>query len=516
MNRFTTLIKYDYLQRTRSYRFLITLCFSLAFAYSFIPAPDSSYTTIRIGDYLGNYNSAWIAYVSAIMTSVFLSLTGYYLINNSLKNDIDTKLGQIIATTRVSNFSYLLTKVISNFLVLLTIVFIIFVMSILLFFLYSRDARFVLSDFVIAYLLIPVPTMFFISAVAVVLEMFLVGKSILQNTVFFFLFCMMLVGSSNEKQRFPVDLFGKNDVTQEMIQQVKRISATGEDHKLNIGFVVGRQDGVKRFNFEGVNPPLPYMMMRVLLIIIGIGLIAVVSTYFHRFNIREEFRANKIADDTPKNDKVKEVVMTLLPTAKPALGIMPFYKTELLLMIRQGKKWLWGLNLTGMILLAFTPINIAHAIILPMLWFLQVSRWASLTTKEKEHNVHYFAFSSFRPLSRLLTAQLLAGVTISITLALPLLLRHAILLNFNELLAIFLGAIFIVLFSAFLGIISQGKRLFEILFFLITYANINSVPFTDYFGGLSSNKGYLLIMSFIILTMTIMSYSIRKYELSRL
>ncbi len=137
MKSLITIIKLDFLQRTRNYNFLITLCACLAIAYTFVPEPNANYSTIRISDYVGFYNSAWFGYVTAIMTSIFLSLIGFYLINSSIKNDLETKVGQMIAATPISNFSYLLSKVISNFLLLLTIVFIIFLMSIILFFLYN-------------------------------------------------------------------------------------------------------------------------------------------------------------------------------------------------------------------------------------------------------------------------------------------------------------------------------------------------------------------------------------------
>jgi putative Mn2+ efflux pump MntP len=139
---FVSIIKGDYLQRTRSYGFLVTLAISLFVAYTFVPATDASYTTLRIGNYIGEYNSAWIGYVSAIMTSVFLSLIGFYLVNSGIKKDIETEVGMIIATTQVSNFKYLLSKAISNYLVLLTIVVIVFLVNIGIFFIRSEGFPF--------------------------------------------------------------------------------------------------------------------------------------------------------------------------------------------------------------------------------------------------------------------------------------------------------------------------------------------------------------------------------------
>ena len=60
MIHFRSMIKGDYLQRTRSYAFLITLAISLYIAYTFVPAPDAAYTTVRIGNFVGEYNAAWI------------------------------------------------------------------------------------------------------------------------------------------------------------------------------------------------------------------------------------------------------------------------------------------------------------------------------------------------------------------------------------------------------------------------------------------------------------------------
>jgi len=142
MKLFLTVVYSDFLQRTRSYAFLVTLCISIAIAYTFVPEPNASYSTIRIADHIGYYNAAWFGYVTAIMTSIFLSLFGYYLVNSGIKKDMDTKVGQIIATTPISNVSYLLAKALSNFLLLASIVSVVCIMSIVLFFLYNDGYSF--------------------------------------------------------------------------------------------------------------------------------------------------------------------------------------------------------------------------------------------------------------------------------------------------------------------------------------------------------------------------------------
>ena len=99
-----SIIKADYLQRTRSYSFLITLAITIYAAYSFVPPPTASYTTLNVVGYKGIYNSAWVGHVSAMMTTIMLSLYGFFLINGGIKKDVDTGIGQIIATTPINNF----------------------------------------------------------------------------------------------------------------------------------------------------------------------------------------------------------------------------------------------------------------------------------------------------------------------------------------------------------------------------------------------------------------------------
>lgn len=516
MKNFITIIKSDYLQRTRSYAFLITLCISLAVAYSFIPAPGATYSTIRIGDYLGFYNSPWIGYVTAIMTSIFLSLIGFYLVSGTIKNDINSKVGQIIATTRVSNFGYLLSKTISNFLVLCTIAFIIFIMSIILFFLYNERFSFEILQFITPYSLIAIPSLFFISVLAVLFEVFFIQKSILQNVLFFFLFSILAIyDHTDTSKNFYLDAFGTKIITFQMEETVKNIIGKEDLGRLNIGFVLGNVSEANHFLFSGVDFPIGYILSRMGWVIFGILLLGLASLFFHRFRVKEPFQLKN--RKTLLQTKIdNDIDISILPKVALSFKIFPLIKTEFILLVRSGYKWLWILNIAGMLGLCFAPLPIAHQMILPMLWFLQVSRWSSLVTKERIFSTHFFTFASYQPLKRLLLSQILSGILLALLLALPLLLRYMIQLDFMHIISIILGGIFIVSLAVLTGILTKGKKLFEILFFMITYANINAIPFTDYFGGLHHQYSYLTGIAVLVVISLSISFSIRNIELKRI
>ncbi|MFN7775577.1 MAG: hypothetical protein ACK5PA_05265, partial [Flavobacterium sp.] len=129
MNQVFSIVRADFVQRFRSNTFMILTLVSVVAAYKFVPLPEDNYTTIRIGDFTGLNNSAWIGHSTAILASCFLWFIGFYVINNSIRRDVETGVGQIIASTSVTNFLYLLAKALSHFLLLFFIVAIIFFMG---------------------------------------------------------------------------------------------------------------------------------------------------------------------------------------------------------------------------------------------------------------------------------------------------------------------------------------------------------------------------------------------------
>ncbi len=513
---FFSIIKYDYLQRTRSYAFLITLCASLAIAYTFVPEPNANYSTIRIADYVGQYNSAWFGYVTAIMTSLFLSLIGFYLINSGIKTDIETKVGQIVASTKIKNFNYLLAKVLSNFLVLLTILGVIFTMSIILFFLYNEGHSFEIYKFIKPYILIPIPALFFVAVLAVLFEVFFGRYTVIQNIGFFFLLSTLMLPNRNNEKNFSIDIFGSQIVMSQMEEQVRQVADIKKTKKLSIGYVLGNVKKAKKFQFNGVDFTGSFIISRFAWVLLGFIMIVISSLFFHRFNVKEKITAKEREVTIQSKSIEKDIYLSHLTKVKMNFSLFPLLKIELLLLIRKGKKWLWFINGIGMVLLIFLPLQVAHQFVLPILWFLQVSRLSEITTKEITNKVHYFAFASYKPIYRLLVSQIGASILLVLFLALPLLIRKLLIIDFSGFISILLGGIFLVLLSASLGIVTKGKKLFEVLFFMITYANINGIPFVDYFGALAHSKMYLSKLLISIVTLLLFTFIIRKHQLKKL
>lgn len=515
-----SILKADYLQRTRSYGFLITLAITVFAAYSFIPPAHANYTTLSTVGYRGAYNSAWIGYTSAMMTTVMLSLYGFMLVNSGIKKDIETEVGLIIATTPITNFRYLLSKQLSNFMVLLTIACCTFIVSLGMFFIRGNGYPFIFKDFLLPYVIFAVPALFLVAGLAVVAEVFLGKRSMLQIIAYFFLFGAAMAyingkGAGNTTGIF--DPFGLSLVTGSIMKQIN--SQFGEHiRSVSFGFIFGGHHPFRVFAWEGLQWNGLFVLSRLLWIGLGTGLVYVSSFFFHRFDFKEAGRKVKKARGDQKRETLEIIPSgmnrSLLPPLVVNYGILPFIKTELLLLIRKGNKWFWLVSIIVWLVMLFVPLTISHAYLLPGVLFLQVTRWSDLATKEKTNRLHYFTYSSYKPLLRMLPAQILAGVLLAGALALPVMLRYAIVLNGYAMINILNGSVFIVLLAVCLGILSGGSKLYEIIFFLLTYSVMNKIPATDYLGYLPHGNPllYTVMILGINLVLILTCFITRSYQ----
>jgi hypothetical protein len=517
MNIFQSIIKADYLQRTRSNIFLITLMVSIYVAYIFLPEASATYSTVRIGNYIGFSNSAWIGHVSAIMASTFIWFIGFYIINNGIRRDVESGVGQIIATTSISNFKYLLAKTMSNFMILLTITAVIILTALGVLIARGSEYHFNLLQFLLPYLLATIPSIFFLSVLAVFFEIVFGKRTNLLNVSFFFLFSTVIlhIDKFSSPQMQWTDVLGVEYLLHQMSGIVN--GGLSKVHQgICLGFNIGGRKVTQYFLFEGSDFSLNYLASRFFWIVMAFVLLWISSKMFHRFDTKTfrllPWKSQNISEDNPAVLN-EETILASLPKANIAFNIYPLVKAEFMMMLRKGPRWFWLINLGLFIAMFFTPLPKALQVLLPIIWFLQINRWADIATKEKFYGTSSFIYGSFKPLTRLLTAQIMAGTLLAIVFALPVILRYMLAGELSHLTGIILGALVLVAFAVGIGILSGGKRLFEILFFTVTYGVIQYIPQLDYFGGQHNNIKYFIIQILMTMVLLATAFLIRSHEI---
>ncbi|WP_223607115.1 hypothetical protein [Chryseobacterium sp. OSA05B] len=519
-NLFNTL-KGDYLQRSRSYAFLITVAIAVYAAHSFVPPPEADYSTLNIPGYKGVYNSAWAGHMTALMTTIMLSLCGFYLVNSTIKKDIDTEVGLIIATTPISNFGYLFIKFLGNLMILLTISGIALLVGIVMFFIHNSGYPFYIGDFLRPYFFMVVPAMICVSGLAIAAEVFLNRKTILQNSIYFLTFMTIILTMARQTNTMGdniKDVFGVGIVTSSINEKINK--QFNEDiQSITLGYIKLENNQYKTFEWNGASWDKNYLIGRLVWIVLTFLLLYISSLFFHRFDFKQSVQRRpilQISEEKTTPAPYSGFRKSELPEITPAYGIIPFVKTELMMMIRKDAKWLWLINVGLWVASIFLPLENAYILLLPALFFLQVNRISDLTSKEVTNRLHYFTFASYKPLQRLLPAQVLAGLTLLTVLALPVIFRLLFSFHFISIIQILNGIVFVVALSACLGVVSSGRKLFEILFFALTYIAYR-VPDANYLGNIN-NHDYQMITTLFMTScaLLILSFAVRKNQIKSL
>ena len=199
MSAFRTLYhiaKAAYLDRVRRYGFLVTLAALLYAVYLFVPPNGSRYATMKLAEFRGEYNSAWVGMLVGLLTSTFLGIAGFYLIKNAIERDRHTGVGQILAATALSRPMYTLGKALSNFALLATMIALMMVAAGGMQMLRGEDAYIHLWGLSAPFLLLTLPMMAVVASVGVLFESLRFLRGGLGNAIYFILVMFLLAGTA--------------------------------------------------------------------------------------------------------------------------------------------------------------------------------------------------------------------------------------------------------------------------------------------------------------------------------
>jgi len=198
------LVRADFLERVRRYSFLIVLGATVYLGY----AVATGRLTVWLGStHRGVYNSAWVGILMTMSSTLLVSLAGFYIVKNALERDRRTGVGQIIATTPIGKFLYILGKALSNLAVLVVIMGILILAAVAAQLVRGEETQIELWLLISPFLLIWLPAMATVAALAVLFETLPGLRGGLGNVAYFFLLMFLFAYSVEHPAAF-ADLNG--------------------------------------------------------------------------------------------------------------------------------------------------------------------------------------------------------------------------------------------------------------------------------------------------------------------
>ncbi len=527
------LARADFLQRTRSYGFLVTLGVTLLFACFLIPPNHSSYSTMQIGGHRALYNSAYLGSLMALLIAPFLSLGGFYLVKNAIERDSQTGVGQILATTTLSKPLYILGKTISNFAVLATMVAIMGIAAGVMQFVRQEDASLHVTQLLAPLIIIALPVMAVVGAVAVLFEAISWLRGGFGNVVYFFLWIAALsmrLGRTDDPHAASNDLFGMGIVVPSISSACEAAfpgSTTGKGFSMGINFKTSGQFwDLNTFRWDGLNWRRDIILSRLWWLAVALGLALLAAVFFRRFDPAREGsrRARKMAKQPSQPEVIEEHVVPELihtailhPLTKAPRFSFPFMVLAELRLALHGVSLWWYLVAVGLFAAGlFTPIFISRAFLIAA-WIWPLLIWSAMGTRERRLRTDQLVFSTAHPLRRQLPACWLAGVIIALLTGGGTAVRLLFAGEQLGLIAWMVGALFIPTMALALGVWSGSSKLFEVLYLFLWYLgpanHFGDIDFMGVTGPLLPSRTPLFFLA-LTAALSIFAIAGRKKQLT--
>jgi len=480
----------DFLERVRRYNFLVMLGASVFLGYQ----AAIGNINVQLGNYRGEFSSAWVGSMMAIIGSFFLGWFGFYLVKGSVGRDRETGVGQIMATTPLTRVLYVFGKWLSNFAVLLAMVLVLAAVGIAIQLFAGESRQFDFLALLAPFLLVALPMLALTAALAVLFESIGVLQGGFGNLVYFLLFGFTVSIAVTAGQDNPaLDPLGFHILQQSMGEAAK---AAFPDYGGE--FVLGNTDtpitGV--FSWSGVAWTFGIALNRFLFVGAAMAIAFLASIFFDRFDSSRSRPGRRMKlSASPSESEAFSVTRTPAIVHLTPLNTRPrgnaFARVVLLelKLLLKGKRWWWFIVAGGLVIAALisTP-EAVRAYILPITWLWPVLVWSGLGSREVRYNTRQMVFPSAAPLSRQLPAAWVAGFTIAAVTGSGAAIKLLSVGGVTGFVAWFSGALFVPSLALALGIWSNSSKLFEVLHVSLWYLIMNGVTAVDYIGANSDGQ----------------------------
>jgi hypothetical protein len=493
------LARADFLERLRRTSFLLTLGLVVWIGYL---AASGQIGIVAGRHYFGNLNSAWIGAVMTLTVSMTLGLVGFYLVKGSVSRDYTTGVGQIMATTPLSRPLYMLGKWLSNFAVLGIMILIVLLEGIVTNLL-TDPAGFDLVKLATPIVLIAIPSVGLVAAMAVLFESVHWLRGGLGNIVYFFLFLLMISISFGVSATFTlsetanpyIDFTGMRMLNDSILADCQ---AANPDCNLGINFGFPKFDPSKLFPFLKLEPPgyftwnglhwtADMLLSRLVFMIIAVGLALLASLFFDRFNpsrlllIMRAKSAPGVPQPVSAGGAVpaSNVRLTSLTGIRSRFRFGALFLAELKLLVK-GQRWWWYVIAA---LLVIGQLGAGMGLVRFLLlfaWVWPILLLSGLGCRENRYDTRQIVFAAPHPIANQLPAAWLSAFVVTAALGSGALVKFILLGETTSLLGWLTGVLFIPSLALCLGTLTGSSKAFEVIFVAWMYMLTQKMIMLDF------------------------------------
>lgn len=481
------LVRGDLRERMRGNRFLLITAATAALGTLFVPE-EAGYTVLTVGGYRGIYNSAWVGASVALVTTMFLSLFGFYLVSDAVRRDRQTGVGQVLASTSLTRSVYILSKALSNLALLSILVGVLLLVAAGMQLLRGEATTVEPWPLLAPFLWVTLPGLAVVAALAILFESVRPLRGTLGSVLYFFLWIGLLAlgmgaAESGSSSGWAFDVFGIS-----LLYSAIRDALLHHTASTGALVVLGFGESVPRtFVWEGMDWSPAIVTARLLWLLVGALLTALAIPFFDRFDSPPPSRRTD-----PRQGGGGEALSVARPEApawlkqgpggRTAFALLSMVRQELRLLLRGTSLW-WHISAGGLILLTFSvPDSLMYGFWL-LAWLWPLGHWSRLATREVSARTEDLILGAAHTVRRQFPAAWLAGLVLALLTGSGALTRLALSQSWPQLAAGLIGAVFIPSLALALGTATRSERPFQVLYIVMWYAGpVEGLAPLDFIG----------------------------------
>jgi ABC-2 family transporter protein len=499
MQKVLAIARADFLERVRGYSFFVTLMAAIYLGY----AAATGKILMLLDDYRGVYTAGWIGLMMALITTAFVSLIGFYVVKNAVERDRMTGTGQILAATPMSRRAYMLGKLLSNFLVLATVVAVMACAAVILFFAAAEDRRFDAWALLSPLLLIALPAMALVAALALFFETSALLKGGFGNILWFFLWGMgiALPGLAGAKRVDPSGLWWAMD----SLRPLAATTIPGYKNGMSLTIDPGRKAKIaEALHLPGIHWTAESIVLRLLWVGVAVLLALIAALVFDRFDsarfasilvgrargkredaLIENGGGSETGESDVATQRVRSAARLAPIAATGSVGAFGRLIGAELRLALQGLKWWWYAVAAGLLVAEFVaPLEASRGLILAFAWLWPALLWSQMGAREKKFGTSALLFSSARILPRQLAACFAAGFAVAAVTGAGAGLRLLAARDWTGFAAWLVAALLIPAAALCFGVLSGSSKFFEAVYVVAWYVGpLNRTPGLDFTGA---------------------------------
>lgn len=476
------MVRADFLERSRSYSFLILLCAAMYLGY----AINMGQIVIHFNICKEIFDTAWVSVMMAIAINFVLGFFGFFLVKGSIERDGRTGVGQILAATPLKRIEYVFGKWLSHFILLSALVLVLAGVTALIqsFRLDGLNLPALLSPFIG----LTLPFMALVASAAVLFETIPVVKGSLSNLIYFLLFVFLLVMVTNPASTRARMLNDPSGI-RILLQEIK-----------SAGLYCGEKDSLKEldkvptalYQSAGIVWSKAIVASRLGIFAAALFLTTVSAIFFNRFDTSNEKRRiprrikNKSIATVDHENIIQQVETPIhlgsLTQRTHRNNLWQIVRVELRLMLK-GNHWMWYIGAVVLWIFSLTASSksISLWLIISAIWPLLI--WSKMGIRESFYRTNQIVFSCANPLWRLLLASWIAGVLVTTVLWSGAAINFVLHNQMPNLVAWMIAVMLVPSFALMLGVWTGSNKIFEIFYLVIWYVGIaNRLPALDFIG----------------------------------